>query len=98
MSADERFLERINRIEKGKQWAPEGVVHQPRAAQVNKARRKRGGKGLTFGIVLLVLILGLLAAPEETPGELSAFMAEPSVATARTALISIPFIAGMIEP
>lgn len=57
-SADRGFAERIARIEKGKQWKPDGVVMPSRRARKKKIGLKYLGSKITM--TLSVLMVGCL--------------------------------------
>ncbi|SDI19491.1 hypothetical protein [Aliiruegeria lutimaris] len=58
MSADQAFLERLQRIESGKTWAPDGVLMPDRAARTRRRSVNSGQKRVVF-VMSVALLLGL---------------------------------------
>jgi hypothetical protein len=87
MPADKRFHERIQRIERGRTWVPDGVVHYP-ASHRHRARRGRrgGGAGTSILMLLAVPVALALAGPERLPDPVRGFFTAPTTEAAMASL------------
>ncbi len=91
--ADKRFHERIQRIEAGRTWVPDGVIHAEPAGRVRRTRR--GGAGLSLLMMLAVPAALLLAGPERLPEPVLGFFAAPTTEAAMASLGEWELMAGI---
>jgi len=84
MPADKRFHERIKRIEKGRTWTPDGVVHAEPAGRARRARR--GGVGVSLLMMLAVPAALVLAGPERLPAPVLGFFTAPTTEAAMASI------------
>ncbi|MEM9250124.1 MAG: hypothetical protein AAGB05_15705 [Pseudomonadota bacterium] len=97
MSADARFYERINRIESGCQWQPDGVLN-PREIARLKARgqaRKKGGQKLS---VLIAATAAWIYFQPEVPEPIVGFFAAPTTEAAIASLNQMSVFARVSAP
>lgn len=98
MPADKAFYERIARIESGRQWAPDGVIHTPRAGRNRGEKRVKGGSGLLLGLVLTVPLVGFVLGPDNLPEPVIGLLESPAADAALARLGQIELIAAIIDP
>ena len=84
MPGDKRFYERLSRIEKGKTWVPDGVVHD---SHYKKKRKPRGSSAWPSILMVLAVPAALaIAGPEALPAELLGFFQAPTTEAAMASL------------
>lgn len=98
MPADKAFQDRITRIEKGKTWAPGGVIHSQKARPEKRQRRAGGGAGLLLGIALTAPVIALVLGPENLPEPIAAYVEAPAADAALARLAEIQIIGAIIGP
>ena len=59
MQADQAFMDRIHRIESGRQWAPDGVIMPDREAMKRRRKPVNAGQKRVSFVLSLVLASGL---------------------------------------
>jgi hypothetical protein len=85
MPADKRFMERIERIRRGKTWVPDGVIQEP-LCHASRRTRGGGGAGLSILMILAVPVALVLAGPDTLPEPLQGFFTAPTTEAAMASL------------
>ena len=85
MPADKGFHDRIRRIETGRTWAPDGVIHCPPGRRQDK-RGRSGGAGLTILMTLALPVALLLVGPDALPEPVQGFLSAPTTEAAMASL------------
>ena len=98
MPADKHFHERIQRIERGKTWAPDGVIHCPPGQKHrNRRSRRSGGPGLSVLMLLALPAAAALAGPERLPAPVVGFFTAPTTEAAMASLGQWPPLAEILR-
>ncbi len=97
MPADARFFERINRIEKGCQWQPDGVLSAQEIARMKSRShaRKKGGQKLS---VLIAMTAAYIYFQPEVPEPILGFFSAPTTEAAIASLNQMSVFAGISVP
>jgi hypothetical protein len=96
MPADKQFIERLARIEKGRQWAPDGVVHQPKAhGEAAKRQQARGRKLRLFLAMACGVPAWVIYAEPQVPDPILGFFTAPTTEAAMASLGQMPFLSGI---